>query len=152
QAEPYDLAALYEQRFDEHTPYEIYLRMLWERYHAEIFQEEPQSRLHLTAFQRDGLYRAIKYLNRHSGVLIADGVGLGKTYLAGELLRRAVEESRQRALLVAPAALRDGPWRSFLAQHDLMNVQCVSFQELASDFRLGGDRPILRHDPSEYAL
>src|SRR5690606_27873161 len=109
EAEPYDLAGLYEQRFERYTPYEIYLRMLWERYHGELVREEPKSGLHLTAFQRDGLYRALDYLERHSGVMIADGVGLGKTYLAGELLRQAVQERRQRALLVAPAALRDGP-------------------------------------------
>src|SRR5690625_2353532 len=77
EAEPYDLADLYERRFEEYTPYEIYLRMLWERYHGELNHEEPQSGLNLTAFQRDGLYRALDYLKRHSGVLIAAGIGLG---------------------------------------------------------------------------
>ena len=45
---------------------------------------------------------------------IADEVGLGKTFLAGELIREAVHERRQRVLVVAPATLRDGPWRKFL--------------------------------------
>jgi len=153
EAEPYDLAGLYEQRFEEFTPYEVYLRMLWERYHGELGREEPRSGLHLTAFQRDGLYRALDYLARHSGVMIADGVGLGKTYLAGELLRRTVQERRQRALLVAPAALRDGPWERFRREHDLMGVQCVSYQELAMDERLGGSGgKVLWYDPGEYAL
>ena len=39
---------------------------------------------------------------------------LGKTFLAGELIREAVQERRQRVLVIAPAALRDGPWRKFL--------------------------------------
>ncbi|MEX2535027.1 MAG: helicase-related protein [Trueperaceae bacterium] len=153
EAEVFDLAHLYEQRFEEHTPYQIYLRMLWERYHDELRHDEPVTGLHLTAFQRDGLYRALDYLQKHSGVMIADGVGLGKTYLAGELLRRAVQDRRQRALLIAPAALRDGPWETFLREFDLKNVQCVSFQELISDARLGGDGGyVLWHDPAEYAL
>lgn len=153
EAEAFDLAGLYEERFKQHTPYEIYLRMLWERYRGEIGREEPKSGLHLTAFQRDGLYRALDYLARHSGVMIADGVGLGKTYLAGELLRQAVQERRQRALLVAPAALRDGPWETFLRNHDLKSVQCVSYQQLAADPRLGGTgERILWHDPDDYAL
>jgi hypothetical protein len=153
QADIFDLAGLYEERFEEHTPYEIYLRMLWERYHDELRQEEPAAGLHLTSFQRDGLYRALDYLQEHSGVLIADGVGLGKTFLAGELLRRTVQEHRQRALLIAPAALRDGPWEAFLREYDLKNVQCVSYQELASDPRLGGSgNNVLWFDPGEYAL
>src|SRR5690554_2761435 len=152
EAELYDLAGLYERRFEEHTPYEIYLRMLWERYHSEIGRDDPPVGLNLTAFQRDGLYRALDYLNRHSGVLIADGVGLGKTFLAGELMRRAVEDRRQRVLLVAPAALRDGPWERFLIEHQL-KIQCVSYQELAMDQRLGGSGGnVLWHDPSEYAM
>lgn len=152
-AEPYDLAGLYEQRFERHTPFEVYLRMLWERYHGEISREEPKAGLNLTAFQRDGLYRALDYLSRHAGVMIADGVGLGKTFLAGELLRRTVYDRRQRALLIAPAALRDGPWKRFLAEHRLREVQCVSYQELAMDRRLGGSGGlVLDHDPSEYAM
>lgn len=152
EAEPYDLAGLYEQRFEHHTPYEIYLRMLWERYRNEIDRDEPQVGLSLTAFQRDGLYRALDYLNRHSGVLIADGVGLGKTFLAGELMRRAVHDRRQRVLLVAPAALRDGPWHRFLIDYDL-KIQCISYQQLSMDSRLGGNGGlVLWHDPSEYAM
>ncbi|MBA2375639.1 MAG: DEAD/DEAH box helicase [Rubrobacter sp.] len=105
------------------------------------------------AFQRDGLYRAMDYLHRNNGVLIADGVGLGKTFLAGELIRQGVHDRRQRVLLVAPAALRDGPWERFLIDYDLKNVQCVSFQQLASDPRVGGDgNHVLWHDPSEYAM
>src|SRR5690625_4349253 len=154
QAEEYDLASLYAERFEHHTPYDVYLRMLWERYHHELNRETPPpSGLNLTAFQRDGLYRAIDYLDKHSGVLIADGVGLGKTYLAGELMRRTIKDNRQRVLLIAPASLRDGPWARFRAQHMLMDIEVLSYQELAMDPRLGGNgRYQLKFDPSEYAM
>jgi hypothetical protein len=154
-AEPFDLAALYDERFQVQQPFHVYLRMLWERYKSELDRDEPDPGLHLTAFQRDGLYRAIDYLSRHGGVLIADGVGLGKTYLAGELIRRAVIDRRQRVLLVAPAALRDGTWKSFLKRHDLQGrgVQTVSYQELAQDRRLGGKGGlVLEAEPDQYAL
>ena len=36
---PYDLAAFYEERFEPHNPYLIYLRMLYERYGREIEEE-----------------------------------------------------------------------------------------------------------------
>ena len=32
EAKPFDLASLYGARYEEHSPYLIYLRMLWERY------------------------------------------------------------------------------------------------------------------------
>lgn len=153
EAVDYDLAGLYEERFRDHNPYIVFLRMLWERYRDELDGEEEPPGLALTDFQRDGLYRAVDFLDRYNGVLIADGVGLGKTYLAGELLRRATQDRRQRALLIAPASLRDGPWEQFLRRYDLKNVQSVSFQQLAMDTRLGdGDEYVLWHDPDEYAM
>lgn len=152
-AQPFDLAALYERRFEPHDPHVVYLRMLWERYRGEIDCEQPRGGLQLTAFQRDGLYRALDYLERHAGVLIADGVGLGKTYLAGELIRRTAQELRQRVVIIAPAALRDGPWERFLREFDLKGVQCLSYQELAADPRLGGHGETkLWYEPDEYAL
>ena len=39
EAKPFDLASLYAARFEEHPPYLIYLRMLWERYGDELRQE-----------------------------------------------------------------------------------------------------------------
>lgn len=154
EAEPFDLAAVYEQRYEEHSPYLIYLRMLWERYAAELAAEDTTPPgLPLTEFQRAGLYRARDYLDRMKGVLIADGVGLGKTFLAGELIREIFFEQRQRVLLIAPAALRDGPWERFRQEYDLKGVQCVSFHELADDYRLGnGGRKVLWHDPNDYAM
>lgn len=145
-AEPYNLAALYEARFEPHPPYIIYLRMLFERYGAELEQEaseEGRGRIHLTTFQRDGLWRAARILRERHGVIIADEVGLGKTFLAGELIRQAVTDRRQRVAVIAPATLRDGPWRRFLATYQL-GVECLSYDDLVA----GG----LMFDPSEYAM
>lgn len=138
QAEPFDLAGFYRTRFEEHPPYLVFLRMLWERYGTELDQEAEDTeapKIKLTTFQRDGLWRAQRILDDHHGVVIADEVGLGKTFLAGELIRRAVEERRQRVLLIAPATLRDGPWAKFFDRHNL-NVRRVSFEQLADDKRL----------------
>jgi hypothetical protein len=155
-AEPYDLAALYEARYDEHLPQLIYLRMLWERYGAEIETEAEESSggaIHLTTFQRDGLWRARRILAERRGVLIADEVGLGKTFLAGKLIEEAAIERRQRVLVVAPATLRDGPWRRFVSDHNLP-VELRSFEELVNDERLNPDAAgfVLDQAPDDYAL
>jgi hypothetical protein len=155
-AEPYDLAALYEARFEAHPPQLIYLRMLWERYGAEIEAEADATTggtIHLTTFQRDGLWRARRILAEWRGVLIADEVGLGKTYLAGKLIEEAAIERRQRVLVVAPATLRDGPWRRFASDFNLP-IELRSFEDLISDRRLNPEAAgySLDQDPDDYAL
>jgi hypothetical protein len=156
QAKPYDLAGLYAARFEEHAPYLIYLRMLWERYGEELRLEAEAAklpRIHLTSFQKDGMWRAKRILSERHGVVIADEVGLGKTFLAGELIREAVEERRQRVLVIAPATLRDGPWRHFLATYQL-GVERLSFEDLSSDRQLDPEASgtKLHFAPRDYAM
>jgi hypothetical protein len=157
QAVPFDLAALYEPRFEAHAPYLVYLRMLWERYGAELEEEREASgrpQIHLTQFQEDGLWRARKILRERNGVLIADEVGLGKTFLAGELLRETVIDRRQPALVIAPATLRDGPWKKFITRN-MLPVELRSFEDLAADRRLnpeGSSAHKLDRSPTDYEL
>ena len=158
EAQPYDLAALFESRFLPHSPYLVYLRMLWEFYGEELKAEaaaEGTPHIHLTDFQSDGLWRARRILQQHHGVLIADEVGLGKTFLAGELIREAALEHRQRVLVITPATLRDGPWRAFQSEFNLP-MELVSFEELTGDHRLNPEHAsgpkLLARDINSYAL
>jgi superfamily II DNA or RNA helicase len=144
EAVPYDLGAIYEARYEEYAPYLLYLRVLWERYGHELEEEVKETgRIQLTRFQTDGLSRARRILARYNGVLVADSVGLGKTFVAGELLTDVIERNRQRALLVAPAALRDGTWARFKERFQL-GVEVRSFEEVAQGS--------LAADPNEYSL
>lgn len=157
EAEEYDLASLFEARFEPHSPQLVYLRMLWEHYGEELEAEaaaEGAPQIHLTNFQSDGLWRARRILDERNGVLIADEVGLGKTFLAGELIREAVQDRRQRVLVITPATLRDGPWRAFIHEH-MLAVELVSYEELMADGRLNPehkDAIKLRADINEYAM
>jgi len=133
-SDSYDLAGLYGRLWDPHTPWSIYLRMLWELYgeHLDV-DENPNVRtgLNLTRFQADGVARMERLLDEHGGVLVADEVGLGKTYLAGELIYRTANISRQRVLVVAPAALKTSMWEPFLETHDFSRwVRVYSYEEV----------------------
>lgn len=142
EASEYDLASLFEARFEPHAPYLIFLRMLWERYADELEDEHrDETEIHLTSFQTDGVWRARRILDRLNGVLIADEVGLGKTFIAGEMIREAALDRRQRVLVVTPATLRDGPWRRFRSEHNLP-MELVSFEELLGDRRLNPGQAI----------
>ena len=155
EAAPFDLAKVYEARYESYAPYIIFLRVLWERYKNEMEEEAPGegARIRLTTFQTDGIGRAERILSKYNGVLIADGVGLGKTFVGGELLRRVIEDNRQRALLIAPAALRDGTWERFKDIHQLY-MEVISYEELANESQLGMGRGhcLKAKDPNDYAL
>ena len=80
-SDPYDLAELYGRLWEPHTPWSIYLRMLWELYGEHLDAEEnPNVRtgLNLTRFQADGVARMERLLDEHGGVLVADEVGSGQ--------------------------------------------------------------------------
>ena len=155
ESEPYDLAALFAARSREYPPYWIYLRALYERYGDELLEERTvDGRIPLTTFQNDGLLRARRILERFNGVLIADGVGLGKSFLAGEMIREAIQDRRQRVLLVAPATLRDGAWRAFQSRQNFY-FETISYEQLARERRLrrdGKGEAVLRAEPNEYAM
>lgn len=154
EAVPYDLATLYEARATPCPPYHIYLRVLWELFGNDLGEARASSELNLTSFQRDGVWRAKRILDELGGVLVADEVGLGKTFIAGDLIRVFLRENRQRVLVVAPAALRDGPWAAFLRRHMLFDAEVVSFEQLQREERLGADghEHVLVQNPNDYAL
>jgi hypothetical protein len=141
-SDPYDLAGLYGRLWDAHAPWTVYLRMLWELYgeHLDV-DENPNvhTGLNLTRFQADGVMRMERLLDEHGGVLVADEVGLGKTFLAGELIYRTANINRQRVLIVAPAALKTSMWEPFLVTHDFSRwVKVYSYEEVRN--RLDQDK------------
>lgn len=155
-AVPYDLAAIYDRLMAEYPPYLIYLKVLYHLYGRELEEEAQEthkqqgSEIPVTTFQRHGIWRAQRILRKYGGVLVADGVGLGKTFLAGEIIRQ-YRERRQRVLLICPAALRDSTWKEFIHRFQLF-VECVSYEELARDKQLGGQHTHLQSNVDEYAL
>jgi len=151
EAVPFDLAELYEVLFQEFSPWLIYLRVLWELYGDEVEDEpEEDGQITLTRFQKHGTWRAQRVLDDLGGVVIADGVGLGKTFVAGGLME-TYKARRQRMLLIRPAAL-EGTWEDFLGTNWLGDVDAVSYGQLANDKQLGGQHEHLNRPKDEYQL
>jgi hypothetical protein len=135
QSEEFDLASIYEEQWKEHKPWTIFIRMLVELYGDALDDAIPRkTQLALTQFQSDGVARAVRLLDSLGGVLIADEVGLGKTYLAGELIARAYNEQRQSVLIICPASLKTSMWLPFLLKHDFTRrVHVYSFEEIRNN-------------------
>ena len=90
--------------------------------------------LPLTSFQKHGVFRALRLIKETGGVIVADEVGLGKTFIAGEILSR-YQDKRQRALLICPAFLRDTAWKSFLNEYQRY-LEVLSFEQFGLDNQL----------------
>jgi hypothetical protein len=150
-AEPFDLAAIYAEELLPVPPYLVYLRILWQLYGDELL-EEPVEQRHVptTSFQAHGVLRAKRILKDYGGVLIADEVGLGKTFIAGAILEDYLAR-RQRALLVCPASLRDTTWAKFIARYQLY-CEVVSYEELANHVQLHGKTRHIQRPLDEYQL
>jgi superfamily II DNA or RNA helicase len=139
------------------TPHDIYLRALLELYGDELellgeeggFTPGQPGGITLTDFQRHGLRRALRVLDRFDGVLVGDGVGLGKSFIGTGLLDHYVKREKVHALVVVPAALRDSFWQHYLEQEQIA-ARVVSYQQLSSDAQLGGDKDMLRLDKDFY--
>ena len=151
-ADDYDLAALYEARWSQHQPWDMFLRMLVENYGADLDEDTAvSSRMGLTAFQADGVWRVRRILGRRNGVLIADEVGLGKTFIAGELIHEAVFDHRQKVLVIAPATLRDSTWLPFLRDKNL-RAEVLSYEQLVADIDDAGAGTARLQGLDEYAM
>ncbi len=157
ESEPYDLAELFEVVIQPRPPWEIFLRVLWQLYGDEVVEDaRADKNLPLTKFQTHGVARALRLIRETGGVIVADEVGLGKTFIAGEILQIYLER-RQRALLICPASLRDSTWRQFLTRNQLF-IECLSFEQLANDEQLkdnlrpNADQQHLKRPLEEYQL
>jgi hypothetical protein len=98
----------------------------------------------LFKFQRDGVVGAIDKLNRFGGCIIADSVGLGKTFEALAIIKYH-ELRNDRVLVLAPKRLRDN-WtlyktndkRNSLAA-DRFNYDVLNHTDLSRDGGHSGD-------------
>jgi superfamily II DNA or RNA helicase len=118
----------------EYTPYEVYTKALYEYFKEELGENAPElgrSAVDLAEFQEDAVKKARRVLARYDGVLIADSVGLGKTWIGKKLLEDFAYHRRQKAVVVCPASLR-GMWHRELATATIA-AQIVGMEELGRD-------------------
>ncbi|CAB4791395.1 MAG: helicase [Actinobacteria bacterium] len=151
ESEPFDLAGMYEERWQPHPPWVVFLRMLYELYGTGRPEgDEERIELPVTEFQRDGILRAMRIIEELGGVLVCDEVGLGKTFIAGEVIRIVSQRERQKVLIVVPASLKDSTWMPFLKRFDLVSarVDVVTYDELRLDAQRA--QPRIRYD--DYSL
>lgn len=118
----------------EYTPYQVYMKALYEYFKDELGGEVPtgtRSAVNLAEFQEDAVKKARKILSRYDGVMVADSVGLGKTWIGKKLLEDFAYHMRQKALVVCPASLRE-MWERELSDTNIA-ANVLSQEELGRE-------------------
>lgn len=124
---------------DSITPYELYLKLIYEYLQEDINLRDdiefylPEGFMALQ-YQQQAVQQAMKKLNEHNGVFLADVVGLGKTFITAQLL----QQIKGRILVICPPLLK-GYWEESL--HDFrVPARVESLGKLEKVIKFGLDR------------
>lgn len=132
---------------DEITPYELYLKFLYEyleeRINLDLEDVEdfyrPPNFMDLE-YQRDAVSDAKSKLEEFGGVFISDVVGLGKTYIATMLAQRL----DGRTIVIAPPVLIDrdnpGSWTNVFGDFGIRQAYIESRGKLDDIIRRGTEK------------
>ncbi|NEP59287.1 MAG: helicase [Symploca sp. SIO2G7] len=129
-----DYVATVQQRTwlnDTITPYELYLKFLYEYLKEDINLDEDDLDVYLPdnfmelAYQKQAVTSARKILDAYGGVFLADVVGLGKTYISALL----AQQLQGRILVICPPVLRDY-WRDTFFEFGIRGYEVESLGKL----------------------
>ncbi len=138
-----ELIQIYEEsKFGtkEYRPYEVFIKALYELQkedfltkEGEISKDLPESVVDLSTFQEDAVKRIFSRLKLYNGVLVADSVGLGKTWIAKKIVEEFGFYRRRKFLVVCPAQLHN-MWRDELkhlgVSENILHMENLGKEEL----------------------
>src|SRR5579859_3832785 len=102
----------------EYIPYQVYMKAIFEYFRDDLENGADtaisvRSAVELSEFQEDAVKKARKILASYDGVMVADSVGLGKTWIGKKLLEDYAYHQRYKAIVICPASLQK-MWRDEL--------------------------------------
>jgi SNF2 family DNA or RNA helicase len=143
----------------DHSPEFIYFKTLYHVFEKFLLGQEDDAKffenINFTAtgiwnalfdFQKDGVKGAIKKINTHNGCILADSVGLGKTYSALAVIKY-FERRNHRVLVLCPKKLREN-WTVYLGSNmtglnpfadDKFSYMVLSHTDLSRESGKSGD-------------
>ncbi len=125
---------------DEITPYELYLKLIYEYLEEDINLADkfdpflPDGFMKLK-YQSQAAIQAKKILETYNGVFLADVVGLGKTFITALLL----QQLQGRTLIVCPPVLKEY-WKDSLFDFGVRSFEVESLGKLEHIIKRGLER------------
>jgi|GEM_PF-887912 len=124
--------------FAQFTPYELYLKFLYEYFRGELNLPDEIEAMYLPTgfkklkYQEEAVLNARKVLDEYGGAFLSDVVGLGKTYMSALLAQHLNEP----CLVIAPPHLLDehnpGSWPNVFRDFGVRGFLCESLGKLES--------------------
>ena len=124
--------------FAQFTPYELYLKFLYEYFRGELNLPDEIEDMYLPTgfkklkYQEEAVLNARKVLDEYGGAFLSDVVGLGKTYMSALLAQHLSEP----CLVIAPPHLLDehnsGSWPNVFREFGVRGFLCESLGKLES--------------------
>ena len=133
--------------FEVYTPEQIYYKILFELFHKEQDNPEVEKQLikledtivfnKLYDFQKGGVNSLIRMLNKYNGAILADAVGLGKTWSALAVMKSF--QHKADVLLLCPKKLEQN-WKQYIKKNNsIFEEDKLDFDvKFHTDLRIGG--------------
>lgn len=125
---------------DQITPYELYLKFLYEYLKEDINMDEdfeaylPEGFLELK-YQKQAVVSAKKILEAYNGVFLSDVVGLGKTYISALL----AQQLSGKILVICPPVLQEY-WQETFFDFGIRGFKVESLGKLDQIIKSGADK------------
>ncbi|MUG92818.1 helicase [Scytonema sp. UIC 10036] len=119
-----------------YTPYQVFVKALYELFKEDtVLTGSDRTSLELASFQQEGFERAVRLLERHRACIVADAVGLGKTFIGLRLLDHYLIKDKRpgyvpRAVVICPAQLRELVWSKKLDEFGI-KADVISQEEIS---------------------
>lgn len=159
-----------EQLYENHSPEFIYFKTLFHIFEGFLSEADKGGMLDaktgfyetrvwdmLYEFQKDGVKGAVNKILRYNGCIIADSVGLGKTFEALAVIKY-FELLNSRVLVLCPKKLREN-WTIYrendernILSEDRFGYTVLSHTDLSRDGGSTGDVNLATHNWGNYDL
>lgn len=147
-SKPYEDTVINKSPYAHFTPYELYLKFLYEYFQGELNRPAELDGMYVPPgfkklkYQEEAVLSARKVLEEYEGVFLSDVVGLGKTYMAALL----AQQLDGRSLVIAPPHLLDknnpGSWPNVFGDFHVPHTDFESVGKLDA---------LLERDTSKYS-
>ena len=117
-----DILKTIERHTRELTPFEVYMKALFEFFQGHDLTASEWERSHsvmypiLDHYQKEGYHALVKMGETYNGALLCDSVGLGKTFIGLMLIERLLFD-RKRVALIVPKAARGPVWEAKIRKY-----------------------------------
>ena len=114
--------------YKENSPEEVYYKTLYHIYESRFHDDEQEDVKDnknfidteiwkmLFPYQQDAVNSIVKKLNKYNGCILADSVGLGKTYTALGVIQYFICNKKPKVLVLAPKRLENN-WNIYTKVH-----------------------------------